>query len=51
MEYSILEKSETGDNAESEVVEKFHRIFALEDKEVLLDREHGRTGRPLVVKR
>jgi sterol 3beta-glucosyltransferase len=50
MEYSILEKSETGDNAESEVVEKFHRIFALEDKEVLLDREHERTGRPLVVK-
>lgn len=38
-EYSMMEKSESGDNAENEVVDKFHKVFALDDKEVLLDRE------------
>ncbi len=38
-EYSMMEKSESGDHAENEVDHKFHKVFALDEKEVLLDRE------------
>ncbi len=52
-EYSMMERSQTGDQIETEVDHKFHKVFAMDEKEVLRDRESSTnlSGRSIRLRR